>query len=441
MNYFCVLLLMVAVFIGAPNAHCKILTLEGALTLAKENNLTVSNLKLEHLSVAEQVKAIKAKRYPMLMLSGKAMENLKPQDYTFDQGVWGSYPFGQDNPAQETTIESADGVTSQFSASAVLPIAEQYKIGLFIKKGRVKFQSSQERVNDAQSTIVSKVKKAYYNIVQTQNDLDVALESINFYTSLETLVKNRVALQTALEHELDEVSARLAQKKWEVEANKDKLSTQKQRLNSLLGRDIEHDFQVAEVPLPMEETLDERKVLKKALENRASIRMSRLDIEKATLDHKIKKSEYIPDIDLAISYTALNGYTLIPDTESHVGIYASWEFFDWGRKRHELARKKHAIHKAKNSELRTKREVSIEVSHNIRALREAYEHLKVKALFVKAAESKLSVTTNQYRQNSALLQKVLDAQTESEEAKNDYNKAILSIGKSQASLERSMGEG
>jgi outer membrane protein TolC len=84
--------------------------------------------------------------------------------------------------------------------------------------------------------------------------------------------------------------------------------------------------------------------------------------------------------------------------------------------------------------------VTIDVRRSYRSIAEAQEEVAVAELSQAAARDKLRVLTNQYEQQSTLLQNVLDAVSDLDKANNVYNRAILSVWKAQAELQRAVGE-
>jgi outer membrane protein TolC len=80
------------------------------------------------------------------------------------------------------------------------------------------------------------------------------------------------------------------------------------------------------------------------------------------------------------------------------------------------------------------------VRNSLRTISLAEDSVVVARLTQDAARNKLQVLSNQYEQQSALLQDVLNAETELDRANNDYNRAVLSVWKARAELDRAMGE-
>lgn len=431
---------LLAIFLYPGACNAEILSLDEALRLALTNNTAVVNSKLQLEAAADDVAALRTTRYPRMDISGGVSHTLEDQSYTFDQGVWGTYPGIGEVPAQDITINSADGTSKIWSAGITQPLSQQYRVGLSIEQGEVKEDMAGALVSLAQQNLALIVKQTYFEILQTRNDLDVSNEAILFYESLTDLVANYVEQKIAFEYELLETEARLARRKLDAVSQRDRLATQKERMNSLLARDLNTPFEVLDLPREIVFPRDPEDAIATALAQRPDIRESELKIKDAELGYDIKEAEYLPDVDLNVRYTKLYDNTLIPDTDAYVGLHARWEFYDWGRKKSELASKNNMIRAATNNAQQVKDRVTIDVLRSIRAIGEADQTLQVAQLSQAAAREKLRVLTNQYRQQSALLQDVLDAEKDLDMANNDYTRAVLSVWKAQAEYERAVGE-
>lgn len=416
------------------------LTLDHALELALDNNTAVTNAQLQREAAEEDVAALRTLRYPRLDLRGGVSRNLEKQRYTFDEGVWGTYPVVGEIPANDIEITSSEGTSRQVAASVTQPLSQQYRIGLSVEQGEVKEDMASEFTRLVQQDIARVVKQNYFDILQTQSTLEATQESIVFYTSLSELVSNYVAQKIAFEYELLETRARLARRQLDANTQLNRLSTQKERMNSLLARDINTPFAVQELPdiILLPEALDD--AVETALTQRPDILESQLKIKDATLGYDIKKAEYLPDLDLNVSYIKLYDATLIPDTEAYIGLHAKWEIYDWGRKKSELAAKNNMIQQAANSAQELEKKVAIEVRKSYRAIAEAEEGVEVARLTQAAARDKLRVLANQYKQQSTLLQNVLDAESDLDKANNEYTRSVLSVWKARAELQQAIGE-
>ncbi|MEM6583236.1 MAG: TolC family protein [Pseudomonadota bacterium] len=421
-------------------AHAQILSLEEALAIALANNTSVTNAELQREAAKDDVQALRTARYPRLDVNGRVSHHLEDQEYIFEEGVWGDYPVIGEVPAQDITIKSNSGTTQQVSAGITQPLAQQYRLGLSIEQGEVREDMATEFVRLTQQDVARVVKEEYFNILQSQSTLATTREAIVFYTSLVELVSNYVSQRIAFEYELLETQARLARRELEANSQMNRLSTQKERMNTLLSRDINTPFRVSELPAEVLVTGGLDDAVETAMSQRPEVRESELKVKDAELGYDIKQAEYLPDLDLSLRYTRLYDTALIPDTEAYVGLRARWEIFDWGRKKSELASKNARIQSAENSARNLKDRVAIDVRRSFRSIAEAEQAVEVARLSQAAARDKLRVLMNQYKQQATLLQNVLDAESDLDRANNAYNRAVLSVYRAQAELERAVGD-
>jgi outer membrane protein TolC len=150
-----------------------------------------------------------------------------------------------------------------------------------------------------------------------------------------------VLQQVALKADDLEVKTRLAKTETEELTVDNQLSTLKEQLNQLIGRDIRTSFIITRVPEPslMETDLAAARTL--AIEQRPEVREARLRVKQAEVDKRVKKSEYIPDISAAFTYASPRNFDqFIPKNFAAAGVSMTWEVFDWGRKKHQLRRER-----------------------------------------------------------------------------------------------------
>jgi len=220
-----------------------------------------------------------------------------------------------------------------------------------------------------------------------------------------------------------------------------KLATQKEQLNSLIGREVGYEFEVTDAPAFTSIETDLVAARRTALEHRPELQQARLSVEQATLARRLKKSEYIPDVSAGFTYlTPRNFPSVIPKEFANVGVVVSWEFFDWGRKKHQLAELDHTIAQAKNGQKETADQVLVEVGDKLRKLQLTAQALRVAKLAEDSAKENLRVSTGQYKFQAVMLSDVLKSQASLAEATNEYQKALLTYWTARAELEKALGE-
>ena len=184
--------------------------------------------------------------------------------------------------------------------------------------------------------------------------------------------------------------------------------------------------------------LDQAK--KAAVDQRPETNEAQLKLQHAQYGYRIERSRYWPDIGLRLRYSRLFNTQFIPDELSAIELTARWEFFDWGRKSHELEEKNYAVNQARNQIWEARSRVLTDVNSSVRKLDDARDLVKVTQLTVAATKEKSRVLMNQYRQKTALLDDVLKAQSQWVDAVTEHANAQLSVWTAQAALARAMGE-
>ena len=403
---------------GPVAAAGEVLTLEEALGLALTNNPGVENASIDIEKVGDQVSATRKRQYPAFNTTVRGSRNFSDESYTIDQGALGTIA-GTPVPEQNTTLESKEDYSAQFEVEVRQPLTKLYSIGLNLDKLEVDRKISDQNLRSKQQSVALNVKQEYYAILTTQSALEATEESIAFYTSLVEIVGNRVTERTALEYQLLDAEARLAQARYDELEQTNDLADHKERLNQLMGRDIDTPFMVAHV---------------------ADIPSPVLDPEQAEAERRIKTSDYIPTVDLKASYIKLANTEFIPDDYFFVGVVARWEFFDWGRREDEISKARRSVSEARNLIREADHQVAAQVNQRIRDLQNAKGLVEVTAMAQKAAREKLRVTMNKYNEEAALLDDVLEAESKLAKANSDHEEATLGVLSATAELEKALGE-
>jgi outer membrane protein TolC len=413
------------------------LTLDQAVTLALRNNHAVKVAQLAVVRADENVSAAKTSRLPSLHTHALVSGNLARNELKVPNPAANLFPGLDDF----FTLNVERKPTAIFAVSAIEPLTQQYRIGLQIKAERLSREAARAKLRQQENETVDQVKKTYYSILQTQSALDSVQEAVKSYRELDKVTGDYVVQQVAIKADRLTVQTRLAQVRYEELELRNRLATQKEQLNSLLGRDIGAAFEVAGIPEFVSFETDLTAARKVALERRPELQQARLSVEQATLDRRIKKSEYIPDVSAGFVYLTPRNYGgAIPKNFANVGVSVSWEFFDWGRKKHQLAEKDSAVEQAKNGLRETEDRVLIDVGDKLRKLQLSGQALQVAKLAEDSARENLRVSTGRYKYQAVLFSDVLQSQASLAEANHQYQSALLAFWTARAEFEKALGE-
>src|SRR5215467_5118500 len=224
------------------------LALDEAIRIAQDNNRQIKNARLAVSIDEDQVAQARTYRWPSINVYALGSQLLTPVDFSFQRGVFGDFPGIGPVPAQDTKIHTPLRPTFYGVTQISQPLSQQYKVGLNIHLTQLTKLTDEQKLREQMQSVTSEVKKAYYAILQTQSSLTSNEENLKFDRELDRTTLQLVAEKVALKSESMNVKARIAQEEYTNLTLRDTLASQKEQLNSLLGRDIRADFSVIEVP-------------------------------------------------------------------------------------------------------------------------------------------------------------------------------------------------
>jgi outer membrane protein TolC len=433
-------LLLASVFTPWADA-ADVFTLGQAIQFAVAGNRVLRNAEMDIAKARAQAAGQHTHLYPSFQINASAHQLLTPFDFTLQHGLLGVYPGIGPIPASNTPIRTPLRPTGIFSGDITLPLFTQYRVRQSLKLLDFSTRIAEEQMRATKQQVVHDVKSLYYSIQQAQSALRAADETLKLYREVESLTQRYVAEQTALKGDLLQAQTQLAR----VEQNRlgisDQVDSAKEMLNRLLGRDILAAFDVTD---PQEASDLEGSVeaaRSRAMEQRPEVFQARLKLLQAEQDRRAKKAEYIPDLNATFTAVDAVGFnSFIPLHFVSAGFSASWEPFDWGRKKQELAQKDAVIQQARNTSADTENQILIEVNEKFRALRQSRSQLTVMLLAQETAVENLRVMRQRFEQQASLAKDVLQAESALEQANSDYHQALAAFGKARADFEKATGE-
>lgn len=437
-------LLLALAWVGAP-VRCQQdaqstdaeLTLGEAITVALRNNRSIKNARLGVGKSEDQLGVIRTARLPALKFHALFSEDLVEHETNLPNPVSnlvpGLPPF--------FTLSTQRKPTSVFALQALQPISQQYKIGLGVNLAKLEVQIEQEKVRAERQSLVSEVKRVYYSILLTESGLKSVRDEVASYQELDRVTGEYVSQQVALRSEHLQIQTRLAKAEYDMADLGNRLATQKEQLNRLLGREVFTEFKATAVSETIVFETDVAAARRRAIEQRPELKQARLRIEQAELDRRIKKSEYIPDVSAGFNYLNLGNFgSVVPRNIATVGLAVSWDVFDWGRKKHQLSEKSKTIEQTKNAARETEDQILIDVSDKFRKLRQTGLALRVAKADCDATREKVRLMTVNYKVSAVLLSDVLQSQASASEADHRYQQALLSFWTAKAEYEKALGD-
>jgi len=413
------------------------LSLDQAIEIALQKNRSLKNSQLDVEKSEDEIEAIRTRRLPSSHFYALISEDVVKHEATLTNPLSGIFP----GLGPFFTISSQRKPTGVFAAQVLQPISQQYRIGLAIKMAKLEHGVEREKLRSDAQGLVDNVKRTYYEILQTESALATVRDEVKSYRELDRVTADFVIKQVSLKADHLQIQTRLAKAEYDSVDLSNRLATQKEQLNRLLGRDVLTEFNVLAVPQAAILESDLVASRRRALEQRPELQQARLKIKEAEVAKRIKKSEYIPDVSVGFTSLRLENFDhFVPRNIASAGVVVSWEIFDWGRKKKELAQRSIAIEQAENARRDLEDEILLEVGVKFRKLQQTREALNVARLGQETARESLRVTTGRYRLEAALLSDVLQSQAALAEANHQYQNVLLSFWIAKAELEKAMGE-
>ncbi len=443
-NHTGAVLLALAIGAGAASpvsaaAEPEALTLDRAVAIALEANRDLLDADLQIRRDEAAVADAKTKRLPSLDLHALSGQTISNVSITVPGGSLGTYPGTGPLPGADTKITSDQGPSFYVSSTLMQPVTQLHEAGLNVKLHRTGVAIDREEKRARRVSVAAAVKETYFGILQTRSALDAAREQIALLTETQREVAELVAQEAALPAQALDAKAGLAAEELDQLrlANQDR--TYRERLNDLLGRDLDTEFTVAELPEAALPESELETVRARALANRPEIRQARLKIEMAETQVRVTKAEYIPQLSLAVDYSSYYGIDLLPRNVAQAGLLLSWKPLDWGRSK-RIASDNLRVAQARNDAAAAESRVSMEVGRCFRALNEAHAQLGVARLSRDAASERASVAANRRSEQANLVRDVLDARAGLAAAEANYQAALSGYWSARAELDKAVGE-
>jgi len=416
----------------------EVLGLDGAVAMALDSNRQLKIAALDVERAQQRVAEARTKRLPAFNTYVLASQLITSLDFTVREGQFGTFSTVGPVPSTDTKIRTRRQPTAYVAAQVAQPLSQLHQIGLSIRAQEVGTDIAREALRQTRQAVVDQVKQAYYALLQTQSSLDSAEHALKYCEELDQITDRYFVQKVVLKSDTLTVKAQVARARYQIVTLRDALTSQRETLNQLLGRDLRAEFIVQPVAgLTTYET--DRDAGARALDERPEVRQARLKAKQAGLDYRVQVSKYIPDVSLAVNYLSNVGVEFLPRNVASVGVLVNWEPFDWGRKRRELAEKALAIQQADYSVREAEQSVVVDVNARLRKLQQARAFVEVTRLAQQTENEKLRVVINQYPLKAALLKDVLQEQAAVADANNQYQQALLALWIAKADFERALG--
>jgi outer membrane protein len=418
----------------------EVLALDRAIELARANNRETKRAKFDIDRQREATAEAKTSYYPRFDAYLLGTQLLGPLNFTIGTGQLGTYPSTGPIPGSDVNLHTPARPIAIASITATQPITQIPRIRFAVAEQRLNEDLSRENYSQRDQQLVSDVRRAYYSLLQFQSQAESQRATIRALEELDHLTERRLQEITVLKADNLRVKAEEAKARYQLMVIEDALSDRKESLNRLLGRDLLVEFSVQPVSSALPEELDLQAARKLALAQRAEIRIASIKKNQANIEIRIEKTRYLPDISVQVNYLTTADISFLPQNVGAVGVLLTWQPWDWGQKRHNIAQKVIAEHQAVLTEEDARDQVLLDVDSQFRKLREARVQLAVAESARDAEQERLRNQTDAYAQQAILLSALLQQQASLATTEDQYRQALLAFWTARADFEKALGE-
>lgn len=417
------------------------LAVDQAVRYALEKNPALRTAELEVEKAGDSLSAFRTRRLPSFKWNVLGGQLLSKPTVTFERGVFGSYPGVGPIPGEEANVKIPRRPTAFVFGQILQPLSQLYRLGLGVRAHELERQFEAAKLAERRAAVAEQVRKAYYRLLETQSALESVQQSLPLYRETVRLAQVGLRLETVLPSQQLNAEAEAAKVELEALKLRNPIATQIEALNELMGRPVNTPFRTVGVEQIVEERLDVEGAIEKALIQRPEVRQASLRVQQADLDVRVKRSEYIPDVSLALTYgSAVNFQNALPQNVASAGLLLDWEVFDWGRKKQEMNAKRRTASQARVAEEALDRRIRVEVAQALRQCAETAQRVRVGTLLQRAAREGLREEQSAFGREAVLWKNVLQSQTNLAAADDEQRRALAAYWSARAELKRVLGE-
>jgi multidrug efflux pump subunit AcrB/outer membrane protein TolC len=424
-------LLVIGCGMGA-NAQPRSITLDEAVTLARQHN---SSIKIAGKKVDEmdsRIREAKAGYFPSLANDSSAVHIAKEQRIEIPQGALGVYP--QIGPLPSAGVSLAQGKPNFLLTTTTLsqPITQFFKTRAAVDVARAEAAEARAGAHHATDEIAFKVKEVFYNILTTERRCDALDAQIRAAELRMVETRNAVETGVALELRATEVSTQIAHAKHVRGQLQDSISDMKLELADLVGLPLDTDLAL-ETPRSVGAAIDA------TIANNPEIEVASHQVDKARAAVKAARAEYIPDLSAFAQYIHENGAPFVSPNNGAVGLHLTWTVFEFGKRHGQVLERTAQLEQAEENLAQLRRTIQIDIEKATRKLNRAETALASARESLASAMESRRVTSDQVETGTANRSSLLDTEATLLSAQSDLLQAEYDRSVAAADLARLSG--
>jgi outer membrane protein TolC len=339
------------------------LTLREAVDLALAHNHAV---RLARLSVDEKDRAkdvAKSGYFPQVRNDTTLVHLTDTQLIEIPAGGLGA--VGTTKLPPQTLILNQGGVSAATNGTGVVqPLTQLLRVRAANDVARAEADATRGKARGVEDATALIVRQVYYRILIADVRRRAVLAKIQASEDVQRERIQQVRYGSALEAELIESRAHALQARQELLTTELQRADLQTQLNDVIGLPLTTplllDPNVSAIGGPSERC-ERDACVREALDSHPEIAEARAQVEKAAAAVRFAKYEFVPDVDVFARYSFQNNVPFLADRFGTVGIRASVDLFNGGRKRAVLRERETQLAQARENLARISDAVELRV--------------------------------------------------------------------------------
>ena len=394
------------------------LTLQQCLRLARERSSVTLIARAKVEENQQKLKAARADYFPRLTGDWDFSRTNSEDLITIPAGGLGNLAGTGPFPAQSVNLAQGSNNLSIANLTFAQPLTQLWKIRQGDLAAQHDLDSAQADLDKAGSEIRLAVQQAYFGIFMARKQQTEANAECVAVAVAQEESRAAVKAGNALKVLNLGAGAGLLQARQKALSARHQEADLTGELKDLIGFQSEETIELASVDIqppiipPMEAEVE------RMLRDNSDIRSAQAVEAKSLNGIRLAKLDYVPDVGAYVKYTNQSGVPFLKSDFVSFGIQATWNIFDWGKRRDVISQHTAEASEAKEDLRRIENRVRLDMA-------KAYRKLEDADLLLEAAEQAAQFQTETLRIASDQREAGIISQAKLEETKVALAKAEL----------------
>lgn len=345
-----------------------------------------------------------------------------------------------------SNLSTKDGVNSIFeknnsnSVSATMPLYTGNKNELNIDSKKLELLKSELNLNRTEETVKYNTIKAYFDILEAEQNVNIEQESVNNYESHLEDVRNLYAAGSIPKSDVLRSEVALSNAKQSLIISQNTYDINLSIFRNIIKIDRNEPIKLTDDFIYRINRMSLPECLDYAMNYRKDKIISQINMEIAKNNINIAKAGYLPTVNLSLSTNW--DKQVLPSSEDYnyqAGISANWNIFDNNVTKSNIKSAEANYNKAKYELSDIEDNIDLEVRQAYLNMREAERRFNSTAMAVKQAEEDYFIASEKYKVGAGIVLDVIDAELALSQARLNYIGAQYDYARYKANLEYVIG--